>query len=73
MAVYSCSEMFDLFNKPFLDDIIANGQTIRFSHDPRIPTLRPGSLENEWVYIKEVLNITNDDLVKIGDFWYVNR
>jgi hypothetical protein len=27
-------QMFDLFNKPFLDDAIHQGQAVRFTHDP---------------------------------------
>ncbi|MFF1573227.1 hypothetical protein ACFVWR_10800 [Leifsonia sp. NPDC058292] len=26
--------MFDLFNRPFLDEAVARGQTIHFTHDP---------------------------------------
>ena len=69
----SNTEMFDLFNRPFLDDMIANGQTIRFSHDPRVTPLRAGFLEAEWAHIKDVLNITDANLIFEGGFWYVNR
>jgi len=48
-------QMFEAFNKPALDDAVAQGKTIRFSHDPRLEL----SLENEtalakeWKYLKE--------------------
>lgn len=43
-------EMFDLFNRPFLDDIIQEGKTIRFSHDP-VGDL--GALGDELNYLKK--------------------
>lgn len=30
------AEMFDAYNRPFLDDAVADGKTIHFSHDPRL-------------------------------------
>lgn len=48
-------DMFKYFNQPALDDAVAQGKTIRFSHDPRLEL----SLENEtalakeWKYLKE--------------------
>jgi filamentous hemagglutinin len=46
------SDMFDAANAPFLDDIMMDGKTIIFSHDPL--SARPGSyLEMEYQYIFE--------------------
>ena len=61
--------MFDLFNKPFLDDMISSGQTIRFSHNPA--QVRIGALKVEWDYIQSALGVTNANLVERGGFWYV--
>ena len=60
------SDMFEYFNKPALDDAIASGKTIRFSHDPR-----KGFLKAEWKYLKSILNVTDKNLVYEGGFWYV--
>ena len=62
-------EMFDYFNKPVLSDAISSGKTIKFSHNP---LAYPDSfLEQEWEYIKNVLRLTDSNLVKQGEFWYV--
>jgi len=65
------SEMFDYFNKPVLDDAIAKGKTIRFSHNPL--ETRTGALFQEWNYIKSNLGVTDANLVynRDGDYWYV--
>ena len=42
----SDTDLFDLFNKPALDDAVSAGKTIRFSHDPR--NFTGTSLYNEW-------------------------
>jgi hypothetical protein len=65
----SDAEMFEYFNKPALADALANGKAIRFSHDPR--SVDKGFLVDEWAYIKQSLELTDDDLIKKGDFWYV--
>lgn len=44
----SDTDLFDLFNKPALDDAVSAGKTIRFSHDPR--NFTGTSLYNEWEY-----------------------
>ena len=62
------SDMFEYFNKPALDDAIASGKTIRFSHDPR---KGKGFLKAEWKYLKSILNVTDKNLVYEGGFWYV--
>jgi hypothetical protein len=60
--------MFDYFNVPAIDDSIASGKTIRFSHDPRV---EKGFLGMEWAYIKDKLKIDDNNLVEIGGMWYV--
>ena len=65
----SSSEMFDYFNRPFLDDAISSGKAIRFSHDPRL--YEKGFLVDEWEYLKSTLNLTDADLVFEGGFWNV--
>ena len=64
-------QLFDMFNKPFLDDAIENGMEIRFSHNPL--NYRKGALVEEWKYIKKIMNIRNNNLVKKGGYWYVER
>ena len=66
---FTDSDMFEYFNKPALDDALAAGKTIRFSHDPR--EFRRHALGDEWDYLKEVLKLTDEDLVYRGGFWYV--
>ena len=63
-------EMFEYFNKPVLEDIIARGKGIRFSHDPRKAT---NFLKSEWLYIKQQLGITERNLVEQGGYWYVKQ
>jgi len=57
-------------NKPALNDAISSGKTIKFSHNP-ISLEDGGFLQMEWDYIKSILNLTDNNLIKIGDFWYV--
>ena len=63
-------QMFEAFNKPALDDAVAQGKTIRFSHDPRLepPLETETALAKEWRYLKEHYGYV--DTVKRGDFWY---
>ena len=63
------SEMFDYLNKPALDDAISKNKIIRFSHNPL--DYEKGAIVDEWEYIKAVLGKTDENLVKIGDYWYV--
>ena len=46
----SDNDMFDLFNKPFLDDGIKSGATFHFSHDPTNAT---GALKDEFKHIMD--------------------
>ena len=66
---FTNAQMFEYFNIPVLDDAIKKGKVIRFSHDPRM--YESGALTNEWEYIKEILKLTDNDLVYKGGFWYV--
>ncbi len=63
------SEMFDYLNKPALDDAISKNKIIRFSHNPL--DYEKGAIVDEWEYIKAVLGKTDENLVKIGDYWHV--
>ncbi|MBF2631633.1 hypothetical protein IBB72_13790, partial [Listeria seeligeri] len=67
----SDTEMFEYLNKPALDDAISSGKEIKFSHNPL--DYDNGFIVDEWEYIKETLNVTDDNLVKNGDFWYVKQ
>lgn len=46
-------EMFKYFNKPALDDAVAQGKTIRFSHDPTLKMYEKSAIRWEWDYLKE--------------------
>ena len=64
-------QMFEAFNKPALDDAVAQGKTIRFSHDPDLPQYEKSALRWEWDYLKEHHGFKDLDL--IGDYWYANK
>ena len=62
-------EMFEYFNKPVLEDAIAGGKTIYFSHNPlEYPDT---FLDWEWEYIKKRLLLTDENLKKNEGIWYV--
>ena len=42
--------MFNLFNRPVLDDAIAESKTMHFTHDPKGD---PGALGDELAYLKK--------------------
>ena len=42
--------MFDLFNRPFLDDLIRDGKPVRFTHDPEADTR---TLRDEFDYLMD--------------------
>ena len=52
------------------DDAVAQGKTIRFSHDPRLDSFRGSALEWEWNYLREKYGYI--DLDKIGGYWYAS-
>ena len=58
--------MFEAFNKPALDDAVAQGKTIRFSHDPRLKIYEKSAIRWEWDYLKEHHGYV--DVYKKGDF-----
>jgi hypothetical protein len=62
-------EMFELFNKPVLDNAVAQSQIIRFSHSPL--EYSGSFLADEWEYLKNVLKLTDSNLHFEGGFWYV--
>lgn len=63
--------MFEAFNKPALDDAVAQGKTIRFSHDPRLELSLETALAKEWKYLQEYHGYNDLDI--IGDYWYANK
>jgi hypothetical protein len=73
MKKYELNEkdMFNLLNKPAIDDALDMGKTIRFTHDPRLYHTEE-ALRKEWEYIRSKLGY-DIDLKQIGDFWYVQR
>jgi hypothetical protein len=67
----SKGEMFELFNKPAIDDAFEAGMQFRFTHDPRkVPAHT--SLFQEWKYIQSLYE-SNAKLEEEGGFWYVRR
>ncbi len=65
------SDIFLYFNVPALNDAIAIGKTIRFSHNPLALENRKSFLFQEWKYIKKRMNLSNENLKYDGGFWYV--
>ena len=61
-------QMFDAFNKPALDDAVAQGKTIRFSHDPELPQYQESAIRWEWDYLKEQHGYKR--LTLKGGYWY---
>ena len=60
--------MFELFNVPALDDAVASGKQIKFSHKPDLPIYEESYLAQEWNYLQEVHGYT--DLMIEGEIWY---
>ena len=46
-------DMFKYFNQPALDDAVAQGKTIRFSHDPTLKIYEDKAIRWEWDYLQE--------------------
>ena len=61
-------EMFKYFNKPALDDAVAQGKTIRFSHNPRLEEYKKSALRWEWDYLQEQHGYNG--LKPKGGYWY---
>ena len=64
-------EMFKYFNKPALDDAVAQGKTIRFSHNPKLPQYKKSALRWEWDYLQEQHGYKDIDFV--GGYWYADK
>jgi len=62
-------EMFDYFNVTAINDAVKKGKEIKFSHNPL--EYADTFLEQEWDYLKKLLNINDNNLKLIGGFWYV--
>ena len=62
------NQMFEAFNKPALDDAVAQGKTIRFSHDPRLELSSETALAKEWKYLQEQYGYKRLKLK--GGYWY---
>ena len=61
-------EMFKYFNKPALDDAVAQGKTIRFSHNPKLEEYKKSALRWEWDYLQEQHGYNG--LKPKGGYWY---
>ncbi|BAW17008.1 hypothetical protein SITYG_10280 [Streptococcus intermedius] len=61
-------QMFETFNKPALDDAVAQGKTIRFSHDPTLKIYEKSAIRWEWDYLKEQHGYNG--LKPKGGYWY---
>lgn len=65
----SDQEMFDYLNVPALDDAVASGKAIRFSHNPN--DYKGSYLNQEWEYLKKEHGFT--ELIEEGGMWYAER
>ena len=61
-------QMFEAFNKPALDDAVAQGKTIRFSHDPTLKIYEDKAIRWEWDYLQE--HHGYNGLKPKGGYWY---
>ena len=61
-------QMFEAFNKPALDDAVAQGKTIRFSHNPELTQYEKSAIRWEWDYLKE--HHGYNGLKPKGGYWY---
>ena len=61
-------QMFEAFNKPALDDAVAQGKAIRFSHDPTLKIYEDKAIRWEWDYLKERHGYKG--LKPKGGYWY---
>ena len=64
-------QMFEAFNKPALDDAVAQGKTIRFSHDPRLKIYEKSALRWEWDYLRAQHGYKDIDFM--GGYWYADK
>ncbi|MBC2037202.1 hypothetical protein [Listeria booriae] len=63
------TDMFEMFNRPALDDAINSGKKIVFSHNP-LDYLQ-GAIVDEWEYIKATMKLTDNNLELIDGLWTV--
>lgn len=63
--------MFEAFNKPALDDAVAQGKIIRFSHNPKLDEYKKSALRWEWDYLQEQHGYKDIDFV--GGYWYADK
>ena len=61
-------QMFEAFNKSALDDAVAQGKTIRFTHDPTLKIYEKSAIRWEWDYLKEQHGYKSLKLK--GGYWY---
>ena len=61
-------QMFEAFNKSALDDAVAQGKTIRFSHNPTLEEYKNSALRWEWDYLQEQHGYKG--LKPKGGYWY---
>ena len=61
-------QMFEAFNKPALDDAVAQGKTIRFSHNPKLDEYKKSALRWEWDCLQEQHRYKG--LKSKGWYWY---
>ena len=61
-------DMFKYFNQPALDDAVAQGKTIRFSHNPTLKMYEKSAIRWEWDYLKE--HHGYNGLKPKGGYWY---
>ena len=61
-------QMFEAFNKPALDDAVAQGKTIRFSHNPKLDEYKKSALRWEWDYLQKQHGYKR--LIPKGGYWY---
>ena len=59
-------QMFDLFNKPALDDAVKAGKEIRFTQDPM--AYGDCALKEEWKYLQDTYKFRR--LEERGGYWY---
>ena len=64
-------KLFKYFNRTAINDAISNGKAFIFTHNPR--SSKSGSLVEEWKHIKLRLKLNDNNLVRIGEFWYVRK
>jgi len=65
------NDMFELFNIPALDDAIASGKTIKFSHKPTLRIYKGSALAREWEYLKREYGYKR--LIEERGYWVASK